>query len=63
LNAARGRRFEQTWVQGVAAQEVATSVGLAIDQVYAAKSRVLEQPRAEVLMLAEDFPPIVPLGK
>ena len=55
------RAFEQTWIGGVEAQVVATDVGLAIDQVYAAKSRVLKQLRAEVLMLAEDLPLFVPL--
>jgi RNA polymerase sigma-70 factor (ECF subfamily) len=55
------RAFERTWLSGVEAQQVATEVGLAIDQVYAAKSRVLKQLRAEVLMLAEDLPPFVPL--
>jgi RNA polymerase sigma-70 factor, ECF subfamily len=55
------RAFEQTWINGVDAQQVAIEVGLAIDQVYAAKSRVLNRLRDEVLMLAEDLPPFVPL--
>ncbi len=42
---------------------VASEVGLAIDQVYAAKSRVLKQLRAEVLMLAEDIPLFVRLDE
>ena len=45
------------------AQTVASEVGLAIDQVYAAKLRVLKQLRAELLMLAEDLPLFVPLDE
>ena len=41
----------------------AIETGLAIDQVYAAKSRVLKQLRAEVLMLAEDLSPFVRLNE
>ena len=55
------RAFEQTRISGVDAQRVAIEVGLAIDQVYAAKSRVLKRLRDEVLMLSEDLPPFVPL--
>jgi len=55
------RAFEQTWIGGVDPREVATGVGLAIDQVYAAKSRVLKSLRAQILMLAEDVPSFVPL--
>jgi RNA polymerase sigma-70 factor (ECF subfamily) len=55
------RAFERTWVGGEDPREVAQEVGLAIDQVYAAKSRVLKLLRAQVLILAEDLPPFVPL--
>jgi RNA polymerase sigma factor (sigma-70 family) len=54
--------FEQTWISGAEARTVAADVGLAIDQVYAAKSRVLKSLRAQIIMLAEDLPPFVPLG-
>ncbi len=40
--------FERTWIAGADAQAVAGEVGLAIDQVYAAKSRVLKQLRDQV---------------
>jgi RNA polymerase sigma-70 factor, ECF subfamily len=50
------RAFERTWIGGVDAREVAAEIGLAIDQVYAAKSRVLKHLRAQVLSLAEDLP-------
>jgi RNA polymerase sigma-70 factor (ECF subfamily) len=55
--------FERTWIAGAEPRTVATDVGLAIDQVYAAKSRVLKSLRAQILMLAEDLPPFVPLGE
>ena len=55
------RAFERTWVGGADPKEVAQEVGLAIAQVYAAKSRVLKQLRAQVRILAEDLPPFVPL--
>jgi len=55
------RAFELTWIDGSDPRQVAKEVGLAIDQVYAAKSRVLKSLRAQILMLAEDVPPFVPL--
>ena len=55
--------FERTWLGGAEARQVALELGVAIDQVYAAKSRVLKQLRAEVLMLAEDLPSFVPLDE
>ena len=61
FEASTWQAFERTWMRGEEPQDVARSVGLAIDQVYAAKSRVLKQLRAEVLMLAEDVSPFVPL--
>jgi RNA polymerase sigma factor (sigma-70 family) len=54
------RAFELTWLAGRPAQEVAAEVGLAIDAVYAAKSRVLKRLREEVLLLAEDLPQLFP---
>jgi RNA polymerase sigma-70 factor (ECF subfamily) len=50
------RAFEQTWIAGIDPREVAMETGLAIDQVYAAKSRVLKHLRAQVISLAEDLP-------
>ena len=48
--------FERAWVQGQAAQDVARALGVPIESVYLAKSRVLKRLRAEVVALAEDFP-------
>ncbi len=57
------RAFEQTWIDGGDPREVATKVGLAINQVYAAKSRVLKSLRAQILILAEDVPAFVLLDE
>jgi RNA polymerase sigma-70 factor (ECF subfamily) len=53
--------FERTWLGRAQAPDVARELGMAIDVVYVAKSRVLKQLRAEVLMLAEDLTLFVPL--
>jgi len=50
------RAFEGVWLEGRPALEVAEAVGLPIDAVYLAKSRVLRRLREEVMLLAEDFP-------
>ena len=50
------RAFERTWIGGDDPREVASEVGLAIDQVYAAKSRILKHLRAQILLLAGDLP-------
>jgi len=50
------RAFERTWIGGDDPRSVASEVGLAIDQVYAAKSRVLKHLRAQILLLAGDLP-------
>jgi RNA polymerase sigma-70 factor (ECF subfamily) len=54
--------FERVWEGNQPALEVARAIGLPIDKVYAAKSRVLKRLREEILMLAEDLPQFVPLG-
>jgi RNA polymerase sigma-70 factor (ECF subfamily) len=54
--------FERTWVHGGTAAAVAGALGLPIDAVYVARSRVLKRLREEVLLLAEDVPQLVPLG-
>ena len=48
--------FSGVWADGLPAPEVARALGLAIDSVYAAKSRVLKRLREEVLALADDMP-------
>lgn len=55
------RAFELTWQENRPAGEAARETGLAVDAVYAAKSRVLKRLREEVLLLAEDVPQFVPL--
>jgi RNA polymerase sigma-70 factor (ECF subfamily) len=50
------RAFEGVWRQGRPAPEVAAELGLPIDAVYSAKSRVLKRLREEILLLAEDVP-------
>jgi RNA polymerase sigma-70 factor (ECF subfamily) len=57
------RVFDQVWRQKRPAGETARELGLAIDLVYAAKSRVLKRLREEVLMLAEDIPHFVMLNE
>ncbi len=41
--------------------ETAQELGVSIDGVYVAKSRVLKRLREEILLLAEDLPQCVPL--
>jgi len=50
------RVFESVWLEGRPPLETAGAVGLSIDAVYLAKSRVLRRLRDEVVLLAEDFP-------
>jgi RNA polymerase sigma factor (sigma-70 family) len=51
--------FEHAWVRGQAAPEVARELGVPIESVYIAKSRVLKRLRTEVVTLAEDYPPLL----
>lgn len=53
--------FERVWLEHRPAIEVSQALGLPIDVVYSAKSRILKRLRDEVLMLAEDMPQFVPL--
>jgi len=55
------RAFQRAWLESRPALETASELGLTIDAVYAAKSRVLKRLRKEILMLAEDLPQFVPL--
>jgi RNA polymerase sigma factor (sigma-70 family) len=54
--------FERVWLEHRSADETAHELGLPMDVVYQAKSRVLKRLRQEVLELAEDLPQMVPLG-
>ena len=55
------RAFERTWLEGRSAAETAAELGLPIEKVYVAKSRVLKRLEAEVRVLAEDVPQLIPL--
>ena len=48
--------FEQIWLDDRPTAGTAAALGLTIDAVYAAKSRVLKRLREEVVTLAEDLP-------
>ncbi len=48
--------FERSWLQGRPASEVAQEIGVPIEKVYVARSRVLKKLQEEVATLAEDFP-------
>jgi RNA polymerase sigma-70 factor (ECF subfamily) len=53
--------FELTWLGGRSAVEAADELGLPIEAVYVARSRVLKRLEEEVRVLAEDLPHLVPL--
>jgi RNA polymerase sigma factor (sigma-70 family) len=53
--------FERIWGGDCPAPEVAESLNMTIDAVYAAKSRVLRRLRDEVLSLADDLPSNLPV--
>jgi RNA polymerase sigma-70 factor (ECF subfamily) len=55
------RAFEQVWLENRPALETAGRLGVTIDVVYAAKSRVLKRLSQEILVLAEDLPHFAPL--
>ncbi len=46
--------FDRSWLQKLAADEVAKQSAVSIEKVYIARSRVLKQLRHEVAILAED---------
>jgi RNA polymerase sigma-70 factor (ECF subfamily) len=50
------RAFELVWLDDAPAPQVARQLGLAVEKVYVAKSRVLKRLREEVLLLGEDSP-------
>jgi RNA polymerase sigma factor (sigma-70 family) len=59
---AHWRAFEATWLRRDSAPDVARELGIAIESVYVAKSRVLKRLREEILILAEDLPQFTPLN-
>ena len=48
--------FERIWLDDCPAAETAAALGLTIDAVYAAKSRVLKRLREEAVAMADDLP-------
>lgn len=57
------RAFECVWLEGKSATQTARELGIAIENVYVAKSRVLRRLEEQVLYLGEDLPQLVPLGR
>ena len=56
------RAFELTWVDGEPAASAARALGISVDTVYVAKSRILKRLREEVLALADELPVYSPLA-
>lgn len=48
--------FQQTWIDGLPAADVAQQLDLPIHTVYVNKSRVLKRMENEFLMLSDDYP-------
>jgi len=55
------RAFELAWLESSSAAAVAIELGIPIETVYVAKSRVLKRLEEEVQILAEDLPHVLPL--
>jgi RNA polymerase sigma-70 factor (ECF subfamily) len=56
------RAFELVWIEGRPPLEAAAALGVPVDSVYVAKSRVLKRLREEVSQLADDQPLYTPLA-
>lgn len=48
--------FQGVWMELESADKVAVRLGISVDKVYVAKSRVLKRLRSEILTLSEDSP-------
>lgn len=48
--------FEKSWIDRIAAEQLAEQLGTSIDRIYVARSRVLKRLRYEVALLADDLP-------
>lgn len=57
------RAFEMVWIENQPAAEVASTLGMTPSALYVSKWRVLKRLRAEILLLADDVPHLVPLGE
>jgi RNA polymerase sigma-70 factor (ECF subfamily) len=47
--------FEMSWLKKLPAQQVAQDLGISIERIYVARSRVLKRLRYEVTILADDI--------
>jgi RNA polymerase sigma-70 factor (ECF subfamily) len=56
------RAFELAWLENRPAAAAAAEMGVPIETVYVAKSRVLKRLEEEVMLLADDLPQFVPLS-
>lgn len=56
------RAFELVWLEHRPAADAAQALGIPIEIVYVAKSRVLKRLREEVVTLMDDLPLYIPLG-
>ena len=50
------KAFASTWIENRSATETSLALGVSLEVVYVAKSRVLKRLEQEVLELAEDIP-------
>jgi RNA polymerase sigma-70 factor (ECF subfamily) len=48
--------FTRVWLNSQPAPEVASQLGITVDKIYVAKSRILKRLRMEVLQMSEDAP-------
>jgi RNA polymerase sigma-70 factor (ECF subfamily) len=55
------RAFERVWIDREPAPLAAQALGMPVEKVWVAKSRVLKRLREEVIVLAEDIPLYIPL--
>lgn len=49
--------FEMSWIQKIPAEHLAEQLGIGVDRIYVARSRVLKRLRFEVAQLADDTLP------
>ena len=56
------KAFERSWLDDCPPAAVAEELGVPIDSVYVARSRVLKRLRERILEIAEDHPKLVPLA-
>ncbi len=56
FDAVNWQAFKGVWLDLQSADKVAEDLGITVDKVYVAKSRILKRLRTEVLQLSEDAP-------